>query len=107
MWRQAKLMNLKNTLLKYNGKPKELFKRIFIIFSFAYLPFLILFIILAGFNLMPVNFNTEKVYGLKAIIILICFAPLMILMFSIFAYLWFVFGNFILQIFIAILPEKK
>ena len=100
-------MNLKSTLSKYNGKPKELFKRIFIIFSFAYLPFLILFLILAGFGIMPVNFNNKNIYGLKAVLVLICFAPFLTLMLSFFAYLWFVFGNFILQIFIRILPEKK
>ena len=75
-------MKLKNTLSKYNGKPKELFKRIFIIFSFAYLPFLLLFVIFAGFGLMPVNFNNEEIYGLKAILVLICFAPLLVIVLS-------------------------
>ena len=100
-------MNLKSTLSKYSEKPKSLFKKIFITLLFAYLPFLILFIILSGFEIMPVNFNNENIYGLKAIIILICFAPILVLMFSVFGYLSFVFGNFILKIFITFLPEKK
>jgi hypothetical protein len=100
-------MNLKNTLSKYSGKPNSLFKKIFVTFSFAYLPFLLLFSILVSFGLMPVNFNDEDVYGLKGVIILICFAPLLIVMLSAFAYLWFVFGNFVLQIFITLLPDNK
>ena len=100
-------MNLKSTLSKYSEKPKSLFRKIFITLFFAYIPFLILYIILAGFGIMPVNFNGEEVYGIKAVIVLICFAPLLVLMFTIFGYLSFVFGNFILKIFVTLLPEKK
>ena len=100
-------MNLKYTLSKYSQKPKSLFRKIFITLLFAYIPFLILFIILAGFGVMPVNFSNEKVYGIKAVFILICFAPFIVLMFSTFAYISFVFGNFILKIFISLLPDKK
>jgi hypothetical protein len=66
-------MNLKNTLSKYSKKPKFLFKKIFVTLFFTYLPFLILYMTLAVSGIMPVNFNDEKVYGLKAIIIQICF----------------------------------
>ncbi|MBF2707815.1 hypothetical protein [Flavobacterium soyangense] len=100
-------MNLKNTLSKYAGKPNSLFKKIFVLFSFAYLPFLLLFVILVSFGLMPVNFNDVDYYGLKGVVIMICFAPFMIVMFSGFAYLWYIFGNFVLQLFISLLPEKK
>ncbi len=100
-------MNLKNTLLKYSAKPNFLFKKIFIRFSFAYLPFLLLFAILVSFGLMPVNFNNEDIYGLKGVVILVCFAPVFVFMFSAFAYLWFLFGNFVLQLFITLLPDKK
>jgi hypothetical protein len=100
-------MNLKTTLSKYSGKPNSLFKKIFMTFSFAYLPFLLLFVILVSFGLMPVNFNGEDIYGLKGVVVLICFAPVFILMFSAFAYLWFVFGNFVLQLFVTLLPDKK
>jgi hypothetical protein len=100
-------MNLKDTLSKYSGKPKSLFKRIFITLFFAYLPFLILYIILTSFDILPVNFNSEKVYGLKAALVLICFAPFLVVMFSVLGYLCFVFGNFILQVFITLLPDKK
>jgi hypothetical protein len=100
-------MNLKNTLSKYSKKPKFLFKKIFVILFFAYLPFLILYMALAGFGIMPVNFNDEKVYGLKAIIIETCFTPFIVFMISGLAYLSFVFGNFILRFFLSLLPEKK
>ena len=56
---------------------------------------------------MPVNFNDEDIYGLKGVVVLVCFAPIFVLLFSAFAYLWFVFGNFILQLFVTILPDKK
>jgi len=100
-------MNLKNTLSKYSGKPNSLFKKIFVTFSFAYLPFLVLFVILVSFGLMPVNFNDVDYYGLKGVVIMISFAPLMILMISAFAYLWFIFGNFVLQLFVTVLPDRK
>jgi hypothetical protein len=100
-------MNLKNSLSKYSEKPSSLFKRFFVTFAFAYLPFLVLFIILAGFGLMPVNFNDENIYGYKAILVLLCFTPFIIFMLTVFAYLWFRFGNFVLKIVIALLPEKK
>jgi hypothetical protein len=100
-------MNLKSILSRYSVKPKSLFNKIFITLLFAYIPFLLLFTILAGFGIMPVNFNNENVYGVKAIIVLICFTPFIVLMFSAFGYLSFIFGNFIIKIFIALLPEKN
>lgn len=100
-------MNLKSTLSKYSGKPNSLFKKIFVVFSFAYLPFLILFVLLVSFGLMPVNFNDVDYYGSKGVVVMICFAPILTLMFSSFAYLWFIFGNFILQICVSLLPDNK
>jgi hypothetical protein len=99
-------MNLKSTLSKYAVKPNSLFKKIFVVFSFAYLPFLLLFVILISFGLMPINFNGVDYYGLKGVVVLICFAPFMNFMFSGFAYLCYVFGNFILQLCISLLPDK-
>lgn len=100
-------MNLKNSLSKYSGKPNSLFKKIFFTFSFAYLPFLILFVILVSFGLMPVNFNNKDIYGLKGVVVLVCFAPIFVFMFSAFAYLWFAFGNFVLRVFVTLLPDEK
>jgi len=100
-------MKLKATLSKYSGKPTSLFKKIFVTFLFAYLPFLVLFVILVSFGLMPVNFNNEEIYGLKGVVVLVCFAPIFVFMFSAFAYLWFVFGNFVLQVFVTLLTDNK
>ncbi|MBP2282656.1 ABC-type microcin C transport system permease subunit YejB [Flavobacterium sp. CG_23.5] len=100
-------MNLKNTLSNYSAKPNSIFKKIFVTFSFAYLPFLILFVILVSFGLMPVNFNNEDFNGIKGVAVLVCFAPIFTFMFSAFAYLWFVFGNFVLKLFVTLLPDKK
>ena len=76
-------------------------------FLFAYLPFLVLFVILVSFGLMPVNFNNEDISGLKGVVVLVCFTPIFVFMFNVFAYLWFVFGNFVLQVFATLLPDKK
>jgi hypothetical protein len=76
-------------------------------FSFAYLPFLVLFVILVSFGLIPVNFNGEDIYGLEGLVVLVCFAPIFVFMFSAFAYLSFLFGNFVLQLFVTLLPDKK
>lgn len=100
-------MNLKNTLAKYAGKPNSLFKKIFVVSCFAHFPFVVLFSILTIFGLMPVKFNDVDYFGLKGVAVLVCFAPFMIFMLSAFAYLWFVFGNFVLRIIIAVLPDKK
>jgi hypothetical protein len=62
---------------------------------------------LAGFSIMPVNFNDEKMYGLKVIIIEICFTSFIIFMLSALAYLGFIFGNFVLCSFITLLPDRK
>ncbi|MFV8269757.1 hypothetical protein ACNQGP_07450 [Flavobacterium sp. GT2N3] len=100
-------MNLKTTLSKYSGKPNSLFKKIFVTFSFAYLPFLVLFVILVSFGLMPVKFNNEDIYGLKGVVVLVCFAPIFVFVFSVFAYFWFLFGNLVLQRFVILLPDNK
>jgi hypothetical protein len=63
--------------------------------------------ILAGFGIMPVNFNDEKMYGLKVIIIEIFFTSFIIFMLSALAYLGFIFGNFVLCSFITLLPDRK
>jgi hypothetical protein len=63
--------------------------------------------ILAGFGIMPVNFNDEKMYGLKVIIIEIFFTSFIIFMLSALAYLGFIFGNFVLCSIITLLPDRK
>jgi hypothetical protein len=63
--------------------------------------------ILAGFGIMPVNFNDEKMYGLNVIIIEIFFTSFIIFMLSALAYLGFIFGNFVLCSIITLLPDRK
>jgi hypothetical protein len=100
-------MSLKVTLSKYSGKPSKLFIKILVALSFAYLPFLLLFLILVSFGLMPVNFNNENIYGLKGVAVLVCFASFLVFMFSAFAYLWFLFGYFVLQLFLHFYQIKN
>lgn len=64
-------MDLKSFLNKYTELPDSAFKRLFVLFFFGYLPFLLLHIILTLFEITPVNLNDEKNYGLKAVVILL------------------------------------
>ena len=100
-------MSLKNTLSKYAEKPNSLFLRFFITFFCASLPFTFFFALLIAFAGMPVNFNGKDIYGIKAIVVEICFSPFLAFMFALFAYLGFTLGNFILKGFIFLLPDRK
>jgi hypothetical protein len=100
-------MSLKTILSKYAEKPNSLFLRFFITFFCASLPFAIFYALLIAFAGMSVNFNGKDIYGIKAIVVEICFAPFLALMFALFAYLGFSLGNFILKGFIYFLPNRK
>lgn len=88
---------MKKIIEKYSEKPNELFKKLFFTFLFGYLPFTILHIILNIIGTIPVNFNGDKIYGLKGIAIIILFTPFLVLMVTIFVWLYFIFGNFVLR----------
>ncbi|WP_299557143.1 hypothetical protein [Seonamhaeicola sp.] len=90
---------MKKILEKYSKKPKGLFKLLFINFLFAYAPFALLIGVLSLFELVPVNFNDEKVYGIKGFIIIMLFIPFVAFILSFFTWLYFVIGNFFLNMF--------
>lgn len=83
---------MKNFLIKYSEKPKGLFKTILIVFLFGYIPFMILHIILNALHIVPVNFNNEEVYGFKGVLIIICFTPLIVIMFTIMTWVYYTIG---------------
>lgn len=89
---------MRKIIQKYSEKPNDLFKRLYITFLLGYVPLAFLQIILNIAGVIPVNFNDEKIYGLKAIIIIILFMPFIVLMISFFVWLYFIFGNFILRL---------
>lgn len=89
---------MKKIIEKYSGKPSNLFKKLFVTFLFGYFPFTLLQIILNITGVLPINFNNEKIYGLKGLIVLILFSPFIVLMITIFVWLYFVFGNFVLRL---------
>jgi hypothetical protein len=89
---------MKKIIEKYSEKPINLFKKLFITFLFGYIPLALLQIILNIMGVIPVNFNEEKIYGLKAILIIILFTPFIVLMISVFVWLYFIFGNFVLRL---------
>lgn len=88
---------MKKIIEKYSEMPKNLFKRIFFTFLFGYIPFAILHIILNITEVVPVNFNGKEVYGIKGVLVLILFIPFVVLIISIFGWLYFTFGNFVLR----------
>ena len=90
-------MNLNKFFDKYTKKPDSSFKRLIILLSFGYLPILIFNMILSYLEIIPTNFNNEKIFGFKAILIQLAFSPLIILAFSIAIYLWLIFGHFVLK----------
>lgn len=89
---------MKKIIEKYSEKPNDLFKRLYITFLLGYIPLALLQIILNIAGIIPVNFNGEKIYGLKAIVIIILFTPFIVLMISFFVWLYFIFGNFVLRL---------
>ena len=90
-------MNIKSFFDKYTEKTNSTFKRLFITFFCGLLPFLILNAILRFAEIIPVNFNGEKYYGYKALLILICFSPFIAFMFSFFTYIWLAMGHLVLK----------
>lgn len=89
---------MKRILEEYSVKPAKLFRRLLIVFAFAYFPFLMLQIILAFAGIMPVNFNDYDVYGVKAVVILLCFFPFIVLMFAALTWVFFSLGIFLMKI---------
>lgn len=83
---------MKKVLEEYSVKPTKLFKRIFFVYLFGYIPFLVLEIILNLANIMPVNLNNKDVYGLEGVAVLVGFAPFVILLFSFMTWLNFSIG---------------
>lgn len=91
-------MNSKSTWSKILETERPSFRRLFVLFFFGYLPFLIFHITLTLFDIIPVNFNDEQVYGLKGMIILICFSPLVVLLISGLTYLGLGCGYLVLKV---------
>ncbi|KGO86456.1 hypothetical protein Q765_11295 [Flavobacterium rivuli WB 3.3-2 = DSM 21788] len=90
---------MKKLLDEYSVKPTQLFKRIFVVYYFAYIPFLILQIILNVTEIIPVNYNDSKIYGIKAVVIMILFSPLVVFLFAVMTWINFNIGCFIMKIF--------
>lgn len=90
---------MRKIIVKYSKKPKDLFKLLFINFLFAYTPFALLLGFLSLFDLVPINFNDEQVYGIKGFLVIVLFIPFVVFILSFFTWLYFVIGNFFLNLF--------
>ncbi len=90
---------MKKIIEKYSKKPENLFKMLFMNFLFAYIPFALLMGVLSIFDIVPVNFNDEQVYGFKGFLIIILFTPLIVFILSFFTWLYFIIGNFFINLF--------
>lgn len=88
---------MKKIVEKYSGMPENLFKKIFVTFLFGYIPFAILHIILNIAGVVPVNFNGKEIYGIQGVLVLVLFIPFVVLILSIFVWLYFAFGNFVIR----------
>lgn len=87
---------------KFKERPKELFSLLFWNFLFGYLPFSLLGAFLSLYEVITVNFNGEPTYGFKGFIIMLVFTPLMALIFTIVAWVYFRIGNFFLRLFTSL-----
>lgn len=67
------------------------FKKLFIAYLFAMIPFSLLIGALSLFNIVPVNFNGNPTYGIKGFVVAVLFSPFIALIFS---GLNFIFLNF-------------
>ena len=90
-------MKTQKFLEKYTQKPTSVFKRLFVLFFFGFLPFMILHIILNIAGIIPVNFNDEQIYGLTGILVIIGFAPLIVLIFTVLTYFGLMCGYWVLK----------
>ncbi len=90
---------MKEFIKKYSKKPEGLFKLLFVNFLFAYIPISLFFGTLSLFGIVPVNFNDSKVYGIKGFIIVMLFIPFIVFILSFFTWLYFIIGNFFLNLF--------
>lgn len=89
---------MKKIILEYSVKPKNLFKKIFFTFLFAYIPFAAIHIVLNLLNIIPVNFNDKDIYGAKAVLIIIIYMPFVVMIVTLFSWLFYMFGNLVLRI---------
>lgn len=89
---------MKRIIENYLDMPKNLFKRIFFTFLFGYFPFAFLHIILNISGIIPVNFNGKEVYGVQGVLVLLLFLPFVVLIITLFFWLYFIFGNLVLRI---------
>ena len=93
-----KSKNMKNLIEKYSELPKDSLKWILVTFTFGYLPFLLIEVILTLLNVFPVNFNNQATYGITGAIVAICFAPFIIFFLAILTWLYLLWGNIILKL---------
>ena len=88
---------MKKLLQKYSEKPANLFEKFYVNFLFGIIPVALLHIIFNLAGVIPVNFNEEKIYGLKGVLVIVLFMPFMALLFTIFIWCYFMIGNFIIR----------
>lgn len=73
--------------------PVSLFKLLYVNFLFGNLFFMIILGLFSFFELYPVNFNDEAVYGLKGFLVLVLFTPFTSLVFVSLFWVWLKVGN--------------
>ena len=96
---------MKAILKSYSSKPSRLFTWILVIYSFGYIPLLILQIILNLLGLMPVNYNDQDIFGGQAVMILILFSPLIVILFTIMTWLNMTLGFLVIKMVNKVIDE--
>jgi hypothetical protein len=95
-----------NLLKKLGESPKKPFKLFFWRFFFGYLPIGLFVSSLALFNISPIEFNEEPIYGIKGFFLGLLYIPLSVFAISTIVWLIFILGDFIIN-FISIFESKE
>ncbi len=83
------------------------FKSLFWSCTFAVLPFMLLFIFLTFFNLVPVYFNDQPYYGFKGALIAILMIPSFGLIMGSMNWMFLNFGNYLYQKTLKLLGKNE
>ena len=89
---------MKRIIKKYSEKPKNLFGLLFWNLLFAYSPLALLIGVLSLFEITPVNFNDQELYGIKGLVVSLLFIPFVAGILAGLIWLYYSIGNWIMRL---------
>ncbi|UUC44165.1 hypothetical protein [Flavobacterium cerinum] len=89
---------MKKLIYKYSETPDGLFKRLFITFTFGYIPFGIFQAILNMMGVWPLSFNDRNYYGMLSAVVILCSVPLFALLLTVIVWFYFMIGILMMKV---------